>query len=434
MPSFAYTARDRSGQNVSASIDAPSRKDALRLLGLRGLSPIQVTEGAKPVAGKRKSSAGKAVGGAGSNAKGGGGFGSASVLSASKAPQAASLSRKERLPFLESLVDLTTSGLSAGESVRLLSTRIKEPKLRLLCSLLWEQLSEGAQLSKAMGSLPAVFDPSSLNLIQSGEATGNLNDVLLRLIAHLQEQKELRQKVMNALAYPAFMMFVAVGVIIFFMVFLMPRLEGLLKNLGGELPTSTRLLLGFSQFGFKYGIFIAVAVIVGAGAFWRWRLTEAGRYQTDTWALKLPIIGPFSVSQTVLSFSQTLSVLLENGITTSEALRMTERQIQNRVHREAFDLATDRVLEGEALSASLARTGCFPDLVLDQLSVGENTGNLVPSLKKVAVTYQKALSNQLNAFTKIIATGVLLGVFGFVGFIAFAIVSAVFQLSSSFKM
>jgi general secretion pathway protein F len=361
---------------------------------------------------------------------------SGSQLSAlsSKLPAAASLTSRERLPFLEALVDLTTSGLSAGESVRMLSVRIKEPRQRLLCTLLWEQLSEGAQLSRAMGSMPAVFDGSTINLIQSGEATGNLNDVLLRLISHLQEQKELRQKVINSLAYPAFMMLVAGGVIIFFMVFLLPRLQTLLKSLGGELPTSTRILLGFSEFGLKYGIFVIVAAIVFGASFWRWRATEPGRLQTDAWALKLPLIGPFSVSQSVLAFSQTLSVLLENGITTSEALRMTERQIQNRVHRAAFDAATDRVLEGEALSASLARTECFPDLVLDQLAVGENTGNLVPSLKKIAVAYQKAITQQLNAFTSIIATVVLLGVFSFVGFIAFAIVSAVFQLSSSFKM
>jgi type II secretory pathway component PulF len=344
------------------------------------------------------------------------------------------LSRRERLPFLESLVDLTTSGLSAGESVRLLSTRIKEPRMRLLCGLLWEQLSEGAQLSRAMSTLPAVFDNSTLNLIQSGEATGNLNDVLNRLITHLQEQKELRQKILTSLAYPGFMMFVAGGVILFFMLFLLPRLQTLLKSLGGELPTSTRLLLGLSDFGLKYGIFVIAGLAFSAVAFWRWRQTETGRLQTDAWALRMPILGPFSVSQTVLAFSQTLSVLLENGITTSEALRMTERQIQNRVHRAAFDEATGRVLEGEALSASLARTGCFPDLVLDQLAVGENTGNLVPSLKKVAVTYQKMITAQLNAFTSIIATVVLLGVFSFVGFIAFAIVSAVFQLSSSFKM
>lgn len=431
MPAFAYTARNRSGQLVNDVLDAPSRKDALRLLAARGLTPVNVSEAASakgragPPGSPRKSQAPAATKSSASP------FTSAL---APKAPAASVLSRRERLPFLEALVDLTTSGLSAGESVRMLSVRIKEPRLRVLCGLLWEQLSEGAQLSRAMGSLPAVFDSSTINLIQSGEATGNLNDVLLRLIAHLQEQKELRQKVLSALAYPAFMMLVAGGVIIFFMVFLLPRLQTLLKSLGGELPFSTKLLLGISEFGLKYGVFVIAGLAFGAVAFWRWRATEAGRLQTDAWALKLPLIGPFSVSQTVLSFSQTLSVLLENGITTSEALRMTERQIGNRVHRAAFDEATGRVLEGEALSAALTRTGCFPDLVLDQLSVGENTGNLVPSLKKIAVAYQKAISYQLNAFTRIVATVVLLGVFSFVGFIAFAIVSAVFQLSSSFKM
>jgi type II secretory pathway component PulF len=431
MPAFTYTARDRSGQTITDQVNAPSRKDALRLLGARGLTPVSVHETSsakpKPPTSSSKPSAPNAQRSA-PNSK------LQAPSSQLKAPTSAVLSRRERLPFLESLVDLTTSGLSAGESVRLLSTRIKEPRMRLLCGLLWEQLSEGAQLSRAMSTLPAVFDNSTLNLIQSGEATGNLNDVLNRLITHLQEQKELRQKILTSLAYPGFMMFVAGGVILFFMLFLLPRLQTLLKSLGGELPTSTRLLLGLSDFGLKYGIFVIAGLAFSAVAFWRWRQTETGRLQTDAWALRMPILGPFSVSQTVLAFSQTLSVLLENGITTSEALRMTERQIQNRVHRAAFDEATGRVLEGEALSASLARTGCFPDLVLDQLAVGENTGNLVPSLKKVAVTYQKMITAQLNAFTSIIATVVLLGVFSFVGFIAFAIVSAVFQLSSSFKM
>jgi type II secretory pathway component PulF len=136
----------------------------------------------------------------------------------------------------------------------------------------------------------------------------------------------------------------------------------------------------------------------------------------------------------VLEFSQTLSVLLENGITASEALRMTERQIDNRVHRKAFDLAIDRVLEGEALSAALARTDCFPDLVLDRLSVGENTGNVVPSLKDIAKSYQAQISKQLNLFTKVIASAILGFVFVFVGFIAVAMVMAVLQVSSSFQV
>jgi len=113
---------------------------------------------------------------------------------------------------------------------------------------------------------------------------------------------------------------------------------------------------------------------------------------------------------------------------------MTERQIANRVHRQAFDDAIARVLEGEMLSSALGRTGCFPELVLDRIAVGENTGNVVPGLKDISKSYQKQISRQLNLFTKVIASSVLAAVFIFVGFIAFAIVSAVFQVSASFKV
>ena len=132
--------------------------------------------------------------------------------------------------------------------------------------------------------------------------------------------------------------------------------------------------------------------------------------------------------------SQTLSVLLENGITAVEALRMTERQIHNTEHRKSFKSATERVMEGEALSRALQRTGWLPPIVLDQLSVGENTGNLVPSLKKIASKYQKSIAALVNTYTSVLTNGILLCVFAFVGFIAFAVVSAVFQLSSSIKM
>jgi len=223
-------------------------------------------------------------------------------------------------------------------------------------------------------------------------------------------------------------------VILFFLFFLLPRLQSLLTSLGGKMPTSTQLLIGVSTFAIHYGWFIAIAAVILGISIWRWRATPAGRVASDAWLIQLPLVGPFVISQTVLAFSQTLSVLLENGITAAEALRMTERQIDNRVHREAFKIATARVLEGEALSSALTRTGCFPDLVLDRLAVGENTGSVVPSLQAIARTYQKLISNQLSIFTKVISSGVLMAVFLFVGFIAFAIVSAVFQVSASFKM
>lgn len=427
MPRFAYTAKDRSGQAVSDELDADSRKEALRRLQARGLKPLKLAEraaSAKPRANKAKVKASSA--GAAQKAS--------HQLSVSGAKSKVKFTRAHRLPFLQSLYDLTSSGLSAGEAIRLLANRIKDPALKGLSQAIWDRLSEGDTLSHALQDFPIVFDESSVSLLQAGEATGNLNDTLARLIEHLTEQRELRRQLANALAYPLFMTVVAGGVILFFLFFLLPRLQTLLDALGGELPWSTQLLVTTSDFALKYGVLVIAGAVVAGISFWRWRLSVAGRWITDQWSLRIPMLNTFVQSQTVLSFSQTLSVLLENGITTVDALRMTEKQIGNRVHRAAFDTATDRIMEGEALSQALPDTACFPDLVLDQLSVGENTGNVVPSLKKIAVTYRRAVSDQLNTFTKVIASGVLLSVFMFVGFIAFAMVSAIFTLSSSFSM
>ncbi len=425
MPRFAYSARDAAGNPVSAELEAPGRKDVLRILSARGLRVSSVTEltGPAPAKAAARAAAGKPA------------ARSTAAPAAAPRPARGAPSRRECLPFLEALHDLATSGLSAGEAVRLLSVRIKEPRLRALSAGIWERISEGAPLSRAMAAFPAVFETSVTNLIQAGEATGSLNDTLARLISHLTEQRELRRQLVAALAYPLFMVAVAFGVIVFFLVFLLPRLKTLLTSLGGKMPFSTQLLIGFSEFALSFwGIALVAGAFVAVSSFLGWRQTAAGRAATDAWLLRVPLAGPFIVSQTVLAFAQTLSVLLENGITAAEALRMTEKQIGNTVHREAFNSATGRVLEGEALSVALGRTGCFPDLVLDRLSVGENTGNVVPSLKQIASAYQRQISAQLNLFTKVIASGVLMGVFVFVGFIAFAIVSAVFQVSASFRL
>src|SRR5581483_5720131 len=425
MPRFTYNARDRGGIAVSATLDAPSRKDALRLLAARGLQVTSVAEqgggSSKKAAEEKKSAAAAAPSpfsfsiGSSSNAK-------------------VTLSRKQRLPFLQTLYDLTSSGLSAGEAVRLLSVRLKEPDLRLLCAGLWERLGEGMPLSRAMEEFPQVFDASTISLIQAGEATGSLREVLGRLIVHLTEQRELQRQLTAALAYPLLLMLVACGVVLFFLFFLLPRLKSLFNSLGGKIPLSTQILIGMAHFALRYGWIVAGAAIFGFLAFWRWRQTEPGRVSTDAFALKVPLLGKFVTTRTVHTISTTLSLLLENGITAAEALRMTERQIAHRIHRRAFSQAIERVMEGESLSLAVSRTGCCPDLVIDRLSVGENTGNIGPSLKDIAQSHQKIISDQLNLFTRILATVMLVAVFIFVGFLAFAIVSAIFKLSASFKM
>jgi len=421
MPRFAYHARDHAGAAVSATLDAPSRKDALRLLAARGLQVTNVAEEAvvrKTAAGGKAAAASPSV----PHAPGSG-------FTASKT----NLTRRQRLPLLQALHDLTSSGLSAGESVRLLSTRLKEPALRALCTGLWTRLSEGQPLSRAMQDFPTVFDSSTISLIQAGEATGSLNEVLGRLISHLTEQRELQRQLLTALAYPLLLMFAAGGVVLFFLFFLLPRLQTLFDSLGGKIPASTQILIGFANFALHWGWLVAILAILGAISFWRWRKTEAGRLATDAFSLKVPLLGAFVTTRTVHAISHTLALLLENGITTAEALRMTERQIMHRVHRRAFGQAIDRVIEGESLSLALGHTGCFPELMIDRLAIGENTGNIVPSLKDIARNHQKIISHQLDAFTRILATVMLLTVFLFVGFLAFAIVSAIFNASAQFN-
>jgi general secretion pathway protein F len=426
VPTFAYTARDKSGATTTGDVEAPSRRDALRKLQTRGLQPTRLDEsGATPSRTRERRAPARHSPAAPAPAT----TSSSSLFSA----RSATPTPAERLPFLESLADLVRGGLSAGEAVRLLSVRVSQPRLRSLCASLWASLSEGQTLSGALGQFPAVFDAQSINLVAAGEATGNLRDVLERLISHYNEQKELRAKLAAALAYPVFVCFLAFGVILFFLFFLMPRLKGLLSSLGGELPWATQILVNGSEFLLRYGAFGIAGAVIGFIFFWQWRRTRAGRLATDELALRLPLFRGFAIRGTVLNFAHTLAVLLENGITTAEALRLAERTVANEALRARFAEATDRVLEGEALSAALGRTDVFAPLLLDRLSVSEQTGSLAPGLKDIARTCRAELDRFLNTFTRTISAGVLIAAFSFVAFIAYAIVSAVFQVSSSFR-
>ena len=408
MPRYSYSARTAgAAASTEGKLDAFSRREALQLLQARGLLVVRLDEegsGARQLAG---------IGGPAPTLK---------------------LSRKERLPFLEALVDLVNAGLSAGEAVRLLALRLSEPRLKSLCTALWARLGEGSTLSVAMGEHPAVFDRQTVNLIAAGEATGNLREVLARLIQHFTEQRDLRQKFVATLAYPAFICFLGGGVVLFLLFFLVPRLQTLLSSLGGHLPFATRLLVNGSHFILFYGPFLAAAGFIAVVFFLRWRQTPDGRRQTDAWLLRLPIVRDFVVQAAVLNFAHTLAVLIENGVTTAEALRLTERAVDNTKVQEILHEATDRVIEGSSLCASLQRTNLIPPLFLDRLAVGEQTGNLAPSLRQIALSYQVDLSRRLQNATRLMSGTVLFLTFGFVAFLAYAIVTALFQVSASFRL
>lgn len=405
MPGFAYTAREPGGPTVQGTVEAATRREALRLVSARGLRPLTVEE-----AGGRKPAATPA-----------------------NTPRPAAWTSHHRLPFVQALSRLVDGGLSASEAVRLLALRLKEPPLRALAATLWQQLSQGRTLSQALADLPRVFDDQTVSLVAAGEATGSLSEVLRRLIQHLTEARETRRRLLSALAYPVFVCGLAVVVILFFLLVTLPQLQVLLDSLGGKLPPATQAMVALADFLLHHGVFVAIGLIVAAMVWWRWRHTPAGRQATDAWLLRTPLAGPYAIRATILNFTHTMAILLENGITTAESLRLAERTISNLAMREKLHHAIDRVLEGETMSGALARTGLLPLLVIDQLAVGEQTGRLAPSLRAIAQEYQAEVSRWLERFTRMVSSAVLAVSFGFVAFLAYAIVSAVLQVSSSFK-
>jgi len=411
MPIFHYTARDAKGAETRGQLEAASRKQALAQLRARQLVPSRLEEGAAPAVA--------------------GGEGLSLVVLGGKG--ARRLGRAHALPFLRALMGLVTSGIQVADGVKLLGKRLTDPTLRSLSASLWDQLSQGRSLSQAMTAHGAVFDESTVNLVEAGEATGRLGGVLERLVADMEERAEIRSKLLSAMAYPALILCMAVVVIMIFLFFLLPRIETLLASLQGNLPLATRLLVAFANFLVGYGWFFALVAGTGATIFWRWRAKPEGRLASDRWLLKVTGVGAFIVANDILRLSQTLGLLLENGISTLPALAMTERTIHNRVFRAAFAEARGKIAEGAGISAALAGTGFLPPLVLDVLAVGESTGNIVPSLHEIARDYRKRISKQVGVFVSVVSIGALLAAAAFVALVAFGIISAVFQISASLK-
>jgi len=411
MANFTYTARDQKGSEVQGQVEAASRRQALAHLKEQRLAPLRLTESgvAAAASGLREPSAKARAG-------------------------RRAYSSKQALPFLRALGGLVTSGIQVGDGVRMLSRRLTDERLRALAVELWAELSQGRSLSAAMAARPQVFDAASVHLIEAGEATGNLGTVIDRLVEDMEARKEVTSKLVAAMAYPVFIMVVAVVVILIFLLFLMPRIESLLLALRGKLPLATRLLIGLADFLVSWGPVLLIVVAVMAFAFWAWRKRPEGRLRSDGWLLKAAGIGRFIASQEILRITQTLSLLLENGITTIPALAMTERTLQNRVIRASFAEARAKIAEGAPISGALQAMGHFPALVIDVLTVGENTGNIVPSLKEIAQVYRRQVTREVNVFLNVVSIVVLLFAFAFVALIAFGIILAVLQLSASLRV
>ena len=241
----------------------------------------------------------------------------------------------------------------------MLNTRLSDPYQKDIATNLWKELAEGRTLSRAMRLLPQYFSESSTFVIEAGEATGNLSPILSKIISHLEEKREIRSKVVSSMSYPVFVGIIAVGVVLFFLFYLLPQIQEMLDSLGGELNLMAKILINGSELLLTVGPFILIAILVGLGSLIQWNKTQKGGMLIDKSVLQLPLFGQILYLSELFQLSSLLSTLIWSGIGLTENLSYA-KTIKNRFLRSKFRAARALVNEGKSLPESLRKFKLMP--------------------------------------------------------------------------
>ena len=417
MPEFQYQAIDKRGKTISGSIEARSGREAKKNLRANQLTVIKFFGSSKKIdSNLPKHGKGKNKG----------------LLSKSKIlVKGSSKGEKIGLEFLKRLNELHSSGMPVADSVKLLNTRLSDPYQKDIATNLWKELAEGRTLSRAMRLLPQYFSESSTFVIEAGEATGNLSPILSKIISHLEEKREIRSKVVSSMSYPVFVGIIAVGVVLFFLFYLLPQIQEMLDSLGGELNLMAKILINGSELLLTVGPFILIAILVGLGSLIQWNKTQKGGMLIDKSVLQLPLFGQILYLSELFQLSSLLSTLIWSGIGLTENLRLCEKTIKNRFLRSKFRAARALVNEGKSLPESLRKFKLMPLMQLDVIEVGEKTGNLGNSMEDTSRAFRDQLTSKIKIMTTLVSGGALGFAFSLVALVAISIVTSIFQVSKS---
>ncbi len=338
------------------------------------------------------------------------------------------------LNLLKRLYELHKSGMPIGDAIRILQNRLSDQDQKRLAIGIWRDLSEGITLAKALEKRRNYFNSSVSHVIQAGEATGNLSPVLSKVIKYLEEKRMIRKKMITSMTYPAFVSLVAILVVVLFLTVLLPQIEDMLERLGGEMTWSARLLIDGSGFLLQIGPFLIIGLMVIVACLANWKKTKSGKKIIDNWNLKIPLIGKIVYYSNLYQTGNLITTLLQSGINTTETLKLTEKTIENTELREKFITAKSQINEGASITQAFRRQNLMPDIALDILSVGEDTGELTKSMHDVTEGFREELSKRLNRLTTIVSSCALGFAFSLVTLIAIGIVTSVFEVSKTLSI
>jgi type II secretory pathway component PulF len=410
MPQFSYRARNVQGGLVEGVLDCADRAVAIRQIELQQCIPIRIdVVGAEPKISSRD------------------------VAAPAPARQSVKIPHGQLLVFTEQLAHLLQAGMTLDEGLSILEKRLKQPRVHQMTHALHQALVDGRSFSQALGEFPRIFPPLYTNLVAAGEASGALPQILLRVVKHLMQTKDLRDRVQQALIYPVFLALAGAILITVFITFMVPQLTGFMSQTGGVLPLPTRILVHLHHAITGYwwvGALLAVGVIIGFRAFVR---SDEGRTAWDRFRLLIPGYGRITRHRHYAQFSRTLGTLMENGIPLLRALDLVTEIAGNRFLERKLVEVRRAVIDGATLSAALQEQRLFPDLLTDMMAVGEQTGHFAETMQTIADVYERELDRTVAVISQLIPPVIIVVIAVLVGFVVYSILSAVFEMTHSLQ-
>ena len=421
MPNFTYAALDAKGEQTTGNLSANTEAEAIQQLRARGLYPTQIMEEGKKGA--------KTVPPAKRNAK--------AKPKASKKNLGGRVKPKSLMIFTRQLATLIDAGLPLLRSLTVLEKQEPHVVLRATVAALADNVQGGSTFSESLAQHPKIFNKLYVNMVKAGELGGVLEIVLNRLAEYQEKAQKLKNKIVSAMVYPVIVMFIAVAILVFLMIFIVPKFEEMFANTEQELPTISKIVFGTSKFFLERTLFVPnivfVFILIGFGVFLfnLWGRTKRGRKIIDTLKLKLPILGDIQRKSAVSRFSRTLGTLVTSGVPILQALNITRDTAGNVVISEAIEKVHEAVKEGETIVTPLQASGVFPNMVISMVDVGEETGQLPDMLLKVADVYDDEVDNSVTALTSILEPIMIVILALIVGAVVFALFLPLIKMIST---
>jgi type II secretory pathway component PulF len=423
MPQFAYKARRRSGETVQGVVDVPDRSAALIQIERLGLFPIMVDASKSSVAAAAEAEKPK---------------GAKVDWAAYLPPSVREFIFRPRKPklqelatFTQQLANLIHSGMPLTVALNSMTHLESKGIPADISKQLKQEVMEGRSLSDAMSKQPVIFSDLYVNMVRAGEQSGALEDVLRRLADHYERFSQVQSKFTSALIYPAFVITIGAIIMFLFMTKMLPTFMEIFEGMNIDLPLATRILISISHLFSGYWWAMLGTIIAAIGMFQWFRSKEEGKRKIDQWKMTAPVFGKAVRLNLFGQFARTLATLLENGVPVLTALQITEQIVPNRIVKSAIAKTREEVTDGKTIAQPLARSKIFPQLMIDLLKIGEETGNVPGALQNIADTYENELTIALKVMTNMIEPVMIVVMACGVAFLLVSVLSAMFAMTSN---